>query len=105
MICEDDPSHKIVQNNSVIANSNEEKLLDILLDSKLNLDSHITFLCEKSGQKLSALARINYYLTPDQKIFILNSVVKSQFSSKISIFKQCLKQHSRKSLTFDVQCL
>ena len=105
VICEDDPSHKIIQNNSVIANSTEEKLLDILLDSKLNLDSHITFLCEKSGQKLSALARINYYLTPDQKIFILNSVVKSQFSSKISIFKQCLKQHSRKSLTFDVQCL
>ena len=63
-----------------MASFNEEKLLVILLDSKLNFDSHITFLCKKPGQKLSALARINYYLTPDQKLLLLNSVVKSQFS-------------------------
>ena len=35
---------------------------------------------QKSGQKLSALARINHYFTPDQRILLLNSVVKSQFS-------------------------
>ena len=28
----------------------------------------------------SALARINHYLTPDQKILLFNSIVKSQFS-------------------------
>ena len=65
-------------NNNEIASSNEEKLLGILLDSKLNFDSHITPLCKKAGQKLSALARINHYLTQDQKL--LNSVVKAQFS-------------------------
>ena len=67
-------------NNNEIASSNEEKLLGILLDSKLNFDSHITSLCKKAGQKLSALARINHYLTQDQKLLLLNSVVKSQFS-------------------------
>ena len=51
-----------------------------LLENKLNFDSHITSLCKKAGQKLSALARINHYLTPDQKLLLLNSVVKSQFS-------------------------
>ena len=80
VIGDDDPSHKIILNNNEIASSNEEKLLGILLDSKLNFDSHITSLCKKARQKLSALARINHYLTPDQKLLLLNSVVKSQCS-------------------------
>ena len=61
--------------------TNEVKLSGILLDSKLNFVSHITSLYKTVGQKLSALARINHYLTPDQKIVLLNSVVKSQFSN------------------------
>ena len=51
-----------------------------LLENKLNFDSHITSLCKKAGQKLSAVARINHYLTQDQKLLLLNSVVKSQFN-------------------------
>ena len=77
VIGDDDPSHKIIFNNNEIASSNEGKLLGILLDSKLSFDSHITSLCKKAGQKR---ARINHYLTPDQKSLLLNSVVKSQFS-------------------------
>ena len=77
VIGDDDTIHKIILNNNEIANSNEEKLLGILLDSKLNLDSHIKSLCKKAGQKLSAFARINHYLTQDQKLLLLNSVVKS----------------------------
>ena len=80
VIGDDDPNQKMILNNNEIVSSNEEKLLGILLDSKLNFDSHITSLCKKAGQKLSALARINHYLTQDQKLLLLNSVVKSQFS-------------------------
>ena len=40
---DDDPSHRIILNNHEIASSNEEKLLGVLLDSKLNFDSHITY--------------------------------------------------------------
>ena len=80
VIGDDDPSHKIILNNNEIASSNAEKLLGILLDSKLNFVSHITSLCKKSEQKLSALTRMNHYLTPDQKLLLLNSIVKSQFS-------------------------
>ena len=75
-----DPTQKIDLNNNEIASSNEEKRLGILLDRKLNCDSHITFLCKKAGQKLSALARISHYFTQVQKLLLLNSVVKSQFS-------------------------
>ena len=74
------PSYKIILNNNEIASCNEEKLLDILLDSKLNFSSHLDSLCKKADKKLSALARINHYLTLYQKILLLNSAVKSQFS-------------------------
>ena len=85
VIGDSDPTYKIILKNK-IASSNEEKLLSIFLDSKFNFDSPITSLCIKAGQKLSALARINHYLTPDQKLLLkkllsllLNSVAKSQF--------------------------
>ena len=76
----DDSTHKIILNNNEIASSNEEKLLGILLDSKFNFDSRIKSLCKKAGQKRSAFARIKHYLTPNQKLLLLTSVVKSQFS-------------------------
>ena len=80
VIGDNDPTHKIILNNNKIASSNVEKRLGILLDSKLNIDSHITSLCKRGGEKLSALARINHYVPQDQKLLLLNSAVKSQFS-------------------------
>ena len=77
VIGDNEPFNKIILNNNEIASSNEEKLLGILLDIKLDFDSHITSLCKKTGQKR---ARINHCLTPNQKILLLNSVVKPQFS-------------------------
>ena len=74
VIGDDDPTHKIILNNNEITSSNVEKLLGILLDSKLNFDSHITSLCKKAGQKLSALARINHCLTQYQKLLLSSTV-------------------------------
>ena len=59
VIADDDLSHKIILNSNEIASSNEEKLLGILLDSKLNFDSHITPLFKKAGQNLMLQIR-NY---------------------------------------------
>ena len=101
VIGDHDPNQKIILNNNEIVSSNEEKLLGILLDSKLNFDSHITSLCKKAGQKLSALARINHYLTQDQKLLLLSSVVKSEFSYCPLIW-MFTSRYSRKSLTFDL---
>ena len=74
-----DPSHKIILNNNDVSSSNKEKLLGIPLDNKLDFDSHITSLCKKAGQKLSALARMNHLLIPDRKLLALNSLVKIPF--------------------------
>ena len=75
-----DLSHEIMLNNNKITSSNEEKLLGIFLDSKLNFESHIGSLCRKAGQKISALARLKNYLTSNQRNLLLNSVIKSQFT-------------------------
>ena len=110
VIGDDDPIHKIILNNNEIASSNVEKLLGILLDSKLNFDSHITSLCKKAGQKVSVLAR-NKSL-PHSRSKVITIKLRSKISVQLlptglgvylSIFKQCIKHYSRKSVTFDLQ--
>ena len=49
----------------LIWESNSVKLLGITIDN--HLDKHISLLCAKANKKLSALARISYYLTFNQK--------------------------------------
>ena len=57
VIWDDDTTLKIILNNNEIAssNANEEKFLGILLDSKLNFDSHITSLCKNQVKNLVLL--------------------------------------------------
>ena len=67
-------------NNNKITSTNEEKLLGIFLDSRLNFESHIGSLWRKVGQKISAIAKLKNYLSSDQRNLLLNSVIKSQFT-------------------------
>ena len=43
---------------SVIENTEEEKLLGVMIDIRLTFDIHISKFCMKTGSKLFALARI-----------------------------------------------
>ena len=58
-------------NETKLASSSYEKLLDISIDRDLSFDKHIKPLCRKAGQKLNALARISNYLTHNQKRLLL----------------------------------
>ena len=51
-----DLSHEIKLNNNKITSSNEEKLLGIFLEVKLNFESHMGYPCRKACQKINALA-------------------------------------------------
>ena len=51
VIGNNDLSYKTILNNNEIASSNKEKLLGILLDKKLDFDSHITSLCKNKQAK------------------------------------------------------
>ena len=67
VIDKEDPLHKIIINNNEITVAKDEELLGILLDSKLNIESHISSLCKKAGHEINSLARLNIYLKSDQR--------------------------------------
>ena len=52
--------------NSVTENTEEEKLLGVVIDKQLNFEKHITKSCHKAGNKLFALARISKYMDSDK---------------------------------------
>ena len=58
-------------NGIEIESSRNETLLGVILDDDLKLDAHIKSLRRKAAQILSALSRINTYLSNDQKLLLL----------------------------------
>ena len=48
--------------DQTISNSNCEKLLGMLLDSKLTFKPHVDSICRKAGLKLNAISRIIPYM-------------------------------------------
>ena len=48
-------------------NTKKEDTLGIILDTKMNFDSHKRKICKKFGQQLNALSRISPFLNKYQK--------------------------------------
>ena len=63
----------------LIWESNSVKLLKKTIDNHLKFDKHISLSCAKAHRKLSALAKISYYLTFHQKRTLLKAFFESQF--------------------------
>ena len=70
-----------------------EELLGITVDCDLAFNKHMTSLCSKGNQKLSALARIGKYLTIYKRKILLNSFIRTQFNYSPLIWMR----HSRTS--------
>ena len=86
-----------ILNNNEIASSNEEKRLGILLDGKLNFDSHS--LCRKAGQNKSLPHSRSEIIAIKLSIKIPIQLLPSDLDVFCSIFKECIKQHSHKTPT------
>ena len=65
--------------SSTIANSTEEKLLGVTLDSKLTFEQHVSNLCQKVSNKLYALSRIAHYMDHARLRMLMTSFINSQF--------------------------
>ena len=65
--------------DSVIENTEEETLLGVVIDKRLNFETHISKLCKKAGNKLFALARISGYMDSNKLRILMRAFVNSQF--------------------------
>ena len=60
--------------------SNEEHLLGITIDRNLKFNTHLTKLCAKVSQKVSALNRVSRYMTTEKRRILFKSFIESQFA-------------------------
>ena len=65
--------------NCTVDNSQEEKLLGVLIDSNLNFEKHVSNICKKAANKLFALSRMSTYLGTDKLTLLMSAFVTSQF--------------------------
>ena len=63
----------------VIFNCENEKILGVYFDNKLNFKFHINKLCKKASQKLHASARVSNFMSLTQRKVIMNAFVTTQF--------------------------
>ena len=68
---------QIEVNDTVITATSTMKILGIHIDSKLNFNGHIAFLCTKAGQQLIVLQRMRGSLDYVSKMAIYNSFIIS----------------------------
>ena len=58
--------------------SNEEYLLGLTIDRNLKFNAHLTKLCAKVSQKISALNRVSRYMTTEKRRILFKSFIESQ---------------------------
>ena len=70
----------ITVNGITIEPLSEVKILDVTVDSNLNLNSHISKICKKVRSKLDVISRLRPYLQGEKLILLVKSYVTSQFN-------------------------
>ena len=80
----------------MIWESRKEKLLGILLDKNLDFEEHLSVVCKKASQKVSALARVARILSFPKRRLIMNTFIESQFSYCPLVWMFCSRDLNRK---------
>ena len=102
MIPNNDKCHFLVSDNVIehlwtkvgdelIWESREEKLFGVIIDKKLNFNSHLTTSCKKVGQKVTVLARIARLLPFHKRRLIVKTFIESQL-----VWMFCSREINRK---------
>ena len=66
-------------NGNYIFNGENQKILGVYFDNKLNFEYHVGKLCKQASQKLHVLARVSAFMSCRQKKIIMNAFITSQF--------------------------
>ena len=67
--------------NCTVNNSQEEKLLGVLIDSNLNFEKHVSNICKKAGNKLFTLSRMSTYLGTDKLRLLMRAFFFIQYKN------------------------
>ena len=70
----------LVCGDEILKNTKQEKVLGVTLENKLNFATQLLNITKNTNKKFNALARVQKYMTIDQKKLILSSFTKSQFN-------------------------
>ena len=81
---------------SLIWESPEEKLLGVTIDKNLKFNTHLSTICKKASQKVSALARVAKFLPFHRKRVLLKTFIESQFSYCPLVWMFCSREINRK---------
>ena len=81
--------------DEMIWESAEEKLLGVIIDKNLNFNSHLSTMCKKAGQKVTALARVARLLPFYRRREILKTFIESQFSYCPLVWMFCRKMNRK----------
>ena len=63
----------------ILENSNSQKPLGVKNGIKLDINKHVTNLCDKASKKIQSLARIFEYIHQIQKQLLINAYFTSEF--------------------------
>ena len=80
IICDKRTEATVSIGNSMINESDYEKLLGVTFDKKLSFKKHVEDLSKKANQKLHALARLSNYIDPIKSEISMNSFIRSQLN-------------------------
>ena len=75
--------------NILMENSKEQKIFRVTIDTNVNFKIHISELCKKASQKITALSRLSSYLNNSEEKLFFNSIIKSQFSYCFPVWMFC----------------
>ena len=88
-----------------IKSSNNETLLCVSIDSKLNFDCHVNHLCNKANKILRALASVTPYMTLEKKKIAMNSFFNAQFNYTPLIWMLHSRKNNNKIKHLHEECL
>ena len=72
------------------------KVLGVTLDSKLNLNEHVSNICSKASAQINVLKRLSRYLNQNNRTKIYQSFITAKFTYCPAAWIFCGKQNSNK---------